>query len=120
MARTGPRCSPRARRKGIKVVASERFQRSDSSVTAQGLKVLMAKPDAVLIAAPGTPAVLPQITLYDQGYKGKFYQTHGAALPEFLKLGGKKVEGTVLAASLMLVLDQVPTATRPRRSPSTT
>ncbi|WP_398307748.1 ABC transporter substrate-binding protein [Zoogloea sp.] len=96
-----------AGRKGIKVVASERFQRSDSSVTAQGLKLLMAKPDAVLIAAPGTPAVLPQITLHDQGYKGKFYQTHGAALPEFLKLGGKKVEGTVLAASLMLVLDQV-------------
>lgn len=96
-----------AGRKGIKVVATERFQRSDSSVTAQGLKVLMARPDAVLIAAPGTPAVLPQITLYDQGYRGKIYQTHGAALPEFLKLGGKKVEGTVLAASLMLVLDQV-------------
>lgn len=96
-----------AGRKGIKVVATERFQRSDSSVTAQGLKVLMAKPDAVLIAAPGTPAVLPQITLYDQGYRGKVYQTHGAALPEFLKLGGKKVEGTVLAASLMLVLDQI-------------
>lgn len=96
-----------AGRKGIKVVASERFQRSDSSVTAQGLKVLMSKPDAVLIAAPGTPAVLPQITLYDQGYRGKVYQTHGAALPEFLKLGGKKVEGTVLAASLMLVLDQI-------------
>jgi len=96
-----------AGRKGIKVVASERFQRSDSSVTAQGLKVLMSKPDAVLIAAPGTPAVLPQITLHDQGYRGKVYQTHGAALPEFLKLGGKKVEGTVLAASLMLVLDQI-------------
>ncbi len=96
-----------AGRKGIKVVATERFQRSDSSVTAQGLKVLMARPDAVLIAAPGTPAVLPQITLHDQGYRGKIYQTHGAALPEFLKLGGKKVEGTVLAASLMLVLDQV-------------
>lgn len=96
-----------AGRKGIKVVATERFQRSDSSVTAQGLKVLMSKPDAVLIAAPGTPAVLPQITLYDQGYRGKVYQTHGAALPEFLKLGGKKVEGTVLAASLMLVLDQI-------------
>jgi branched-chain amino acid transport system substrate-binding protein len=102
-------------------VASERFQRSDSSVTAQGLKLLMAKPDAVLIAAPGTPAVLPQITLVDQGYKGKFYQTHGAALPEFLKLGGKKVEGTVLAASLMLVLDQVSDSPPVEaRSPSTT
>jgi len=60
------------------------------------------------VAAPGAASVLPQTTLFDQGYKGKFYQTHGAALPDFLKLGGKKVEGTVLAASLMLVLPEMP------------
>lgn len=97
-----------AEKRGIKIVANERFQRQDTSVAAQALKVFSAKPDAVLIAAPGTPAVLPQLALVDRGYKGKFYQTHGAALPEFLTLGGKKVEGTILAASLMLVLDQVP------------
>jgi len=68
----------------------------------------MAKPDAVLVAAPGSSAVLPQTTLFDQGYKGQVYQTHGAALPPFLQLGGRKVEGTILAASLMLVIDEVP------------
>ena len=99
-----------AEKKGIKVVASERFQRQDTSVAAQALKLMVAKPDAVLIAAPGAPAVLPQLALADRGYKGKYYQTHGAALPDFLKLGGKKVEGTILAASLMLVIDQVPDA----------
>ena len=88
--------------------ASERFQRQDTSVTGQSLKVLASRPDAVLVAAPGSAAVLPQTTLFDQGYRGQMYQTHGAALPDFLKLGGKKVEGTILAASLMLVLDQVP------------
>jgi branched-chain amino acid transport system substrate-binding protein len=36
------------------------------------------------------------------------YQTHGAALPAFLQLGGNKVDGTILAASLMLVIDEVP------------
>jgi branched-chain amino acid transport system substrate-binding protein len=97
-----------AAKKGIKLVASERFQRQDTSVTAQALKVLSARPDAVLIAAPGAPAALPQIALAERGYKGKFYQTHGAALPDFLKLGGKQVEGTILAASLMLVLDEIP------------
>lgn len=96
-----------AAKRGIKLLASERFQRQDTSLTAQGLKILSASPDAVLIAAPGSSSVLPQTTLYDQGYRGKVYQTHGAALPDFLKLGGKKVEGTILAASLMLVLDQV-------------
>ncbi|UXY55624.1 ABC transporter substrate-binding protein [Pseudomonas tohonis] len=93
---------------GIKVVANERFQRQDTSVTGQSLKVLAARPDAVLVAAPGSSAVMPQTTLFDQGYRGQMYQTHGAALPDFLKLGGKKVEGTILAASLMLVLDEVP------------
>ncbi|WP_271408734.1 ABC transporter substrate-binding protein [Pseudomonas sp. Q1-7] len=93
---------------GIKLVANERFQRQDTSVTGQSLKVLASRPDAVLVAAPGSAAVLPQTTLFDQGYRGQMYQTHGAALPDFLKLGGKKVEGTILAASLMLVLDQIP------------
>ncbi|MCK9260553.1 MAG: ABC transporter substrate-binding protein [Azoarcus sp.] len=92
---------------GIKIVASEKFQRSDSSVTGQALKLIGAKPDAVLVTAPGGPSVLPQTTLFDMGYKGQMYQTHGAALPDFLKLGGKKVEGTILAASLMLVLPEI-------------
>ncbi|ALM84668.1 ABC transporter substrate-binding protein [Bordetella sp. N] len=93
---------------GLRIVAQERYQRNDSSVTGQALKVLSARPDAVLVAATGAAAVLPQVTLVDKGYKGHFYQTHGAALPDFLKLGGKKVEGTVLAASLMLVLPEMP------------
>lgn len=97
-----------AEKNGIKIVANERYVRFDSSVTGQALKILAANPDAVLVAAPGAASVLPQKTLSDQGYKGKFYQTHGAALPDFLKLGGKQVEGTILAASLMLVLPEIP------------
>lgn len=96
-----------AEQNGIKIVASEKFQRSDSSVTGQALKIIGAKPDAVLVTAPGGPSVLPQITLFDMGYKGQMYQTHGAALPDFLRLGGNKVEGTILAASLMLVLPEI-------------
>jgi branched-chain amino acid transport system substrate-binding protein len=96
-----------AARNNIKVVASERYLRTDTSVTAQTLKIMAAQPDVVLVAAPGGPTVLPQTTLYDQGYKGQIYQSHGAALPAFLQLGGKKVEGTILAASLMLVLPEI-------------
>lgn len=97
-----------AEKHGIKIVATEKFQRSDNSVTGQALKVIAAKPDAVLIAAPGGPSVLPHTTLADMNYAGQIYQTHGAALPDFLRLGGNKVEGTILAASLMLVLDEMP------------
>jgi len=97
-----------AAKAGIKIVASERFSRADTSVTGQALRILAANPQAVLVAAPGAASVLPEKTLVDQGYKGQFYQTHGAALPSFLKLGGKEVDGTILAASLMLVLPEIP------------
>ncbi len=96
-----------AAKAGIKIVASEKFLRTDTSVTAQSLKLIAASPDAVLVAAAGGPTVLPHTTLVDSGYKGQIYQTHGAALDAFLKLGGKKVEGTILAASLMLVLPEI-------------
>ncbi len=45
---------------------------SDTTVTAQVLKLMTAKPDAVLIAGSGTPAALPQKTLVERGYTGKF------------------------------------------------
>ena len=93
---------------GISIVANERYARNDQSVTGQVLKLMAAKPDAVLIAAVGGPAVLPQATLYDQGYKGKIYQTHAVATDDFIKLGKEKVEGTILAAGSMLVIDDVP------------
>ena len=42
----------------LKIVASERFQRNDTSVTGQVLKIMAAKPDAVLIGGAGTPSAL--------------------------------------------------------------
>lgn len=97
-----------AEKAGIRIVASERYARTDQSVTGQALKLIAAKPDAVLIAAVGGPAVLPQATLFDQGYKGRVYQTHAVATEDFIKLGKEKVEGTVLAAGPMLVIDEIP------------
>ncbi|OAL76683.1 branched-chain amino acid ABC transporter substrate-binding protein [Acinetobacter sp. SFB] len=93
--------------KGIKITQKESFQRQDTSLTGQALKLIAGKPQAILIAAPGGAAVTPQVALYDRGYRGQIYQTHGAALDQFLKLGGKKVDNTILAASLMLVINEI-------------
>ena len=92
---------------GVRVIATERYGRTDASVTGQALKLIAAKPDAILIAAVGGPAVLPQATLRDSGYKGTIYQTHAVATDDFIKLGKDKVEGTVLAAGPMLVIDEI-------------
>ncbi|MBT9507606.1 ABC transporter substrate-binding protein [Rhodoferax sp.] len=94
--------------KNIQIVANERYNRTDTSVTGQVLKIVSAKPDAVLIAGSGTPAVLPQRALKERGYNGKFYQTHGVANNDFLRVGGKDVEGTFLPAGPVLVAAQLP------------
>jgi len=92
----------------IKLVGNERFNRTDTSVTGQVLKILAAKPDAVLIGGAGTPAALPQKSLKEKGYKGVIYQTHGVANADFLRVCGKDCEGTVLPAGPVLVADQLP------------
>jgi len=94
--------------KGIKMGAVERYNRTDTSVTGQILKILSTNPDAVLIAGSGTPAVLPQATLVERGYKGHIYQTHGAANKDFLRVGGKNVEGAVMPVGPILVAEQLP------------
>ncbi len=97
-----------AEAKGIKVTAVESFQRNDTSVTGQALKLISANPDAILIAGSGTPAVLPQTTLIERGYKGKYYQTHGIANRDFLRVGGKNVEGTIFPVGPMLLAEDLP------------
>lgn len=97
-----------AAKAGIRITGTERYARNDQSVTGQVLKLVAGHPDAVLIAAVGGPAVLPQATLHDRGYRGTIYQTHAVATDDFIKLGKDKVEGTVLAAGPMLVIDEIP------------
>ena len=92
----------------IKLVGNERFNRTDTSVTGQVLKIIAAKPDAVLIGGAGTPAALPQKSLKEKGYKGAIYQTHGVANNDFLRVCGKDCEGTVLPVGPILVANQLP------------
>jgi branched-chain amino acid transport system substrate-binding protein len=101
----------------LKIVANERYGRADTSVTGQVLKIVAAKPDAVLIAGSGTPAAMPQVALKERGYTGRYYQTHGVANNDFLRVGGKNVEGTFLPAGPMLVAAQLPDS-NPIKKPS--
>jgi branched-chain amino acid transport system substrate-binding protein len=102
--------------KGLTIVANERYARADTSVTGQVLKIVAAKPDAVLVAGSGTPAVLPQRTLKERGYTGKYYQTHGVANNDFLRVGGKDVDGTLLPSGPVLVAAQLPDGHPVRKS----
>ena len=94
--------------RGLQIVANERYQRADTSVTGQALKLIAAKPDAILVAGAGTPSALPQKTLKERGYAGVMYQTHGVANNDFLRVCGADCEGTFLPAGPVLVAEQLP------------
>ena len=92
----------------LSVVAGERFARADTSVTGQILKILAANPDAVYIGGAGTPAALPHITLIERGYKGRIYHTHGTINRDFLRVGGKGIEGGIAPTGPVAVAEQLP------------
>jgi branched-chain amino acid transport system substrate-binding protein len=93
---------------GIRVVAEEKYNRNDASVTGQVLKLVAANPDAILIGASGTPGATPQKELVARRYKGRIYQTHGVANPDFLRVCGADCNGTLLPIGPMLVWEQLP------------
>ncbi len=97
-----------ADKNGIKVIAAERFARSDASVTAQALKLVAANPDAMLIVASGSGAAMPHMAVVERGFKGKIYQTHAAASRDLMRVGGKSVEGAYVVSGPAVIAEQLP------------
>ncbi len=100
--------TPALEKAGIKQVAVERFARTDTSVTPQALKLTSANPDAILVVASGSGAAMPHKGLVERGYKGKIYQTHAAATPDLMRIGGKDVEGGYVSSGPAVVAEQLP------------
>ena len=96
------------KRADISLVATERFARTDVSVTGQALKLVAAQPDAVLVVAAGSVAAMPELAIKERGYKGKVYQTHAAASQDLMRIGGKAVEGTFVVSGPAFVAEQLP------------
>jgi branched-chain amino acid transport system substrate-binding protein len=97
-----------AKEAGITITNVERFSRTDTSVTAQALKVVGSKPDAILVVASGGGAAMPHKALIDRGYKGKIYQTASAAARDYLRLGGKDVEGAFVVVGPTSLPESLP------------
>jgi branched-chain amino acid transport system substrate-binding protein len=93
---------------GYKVVTNERYARADTSVTGQVLKILAANPDAVVVGGSGTGGALPHVALVERGYKGRIYHNHGTVNREFIKVGGKNVEGAIAPTGPLMVPEDLP------------
>jgi branched-chain amino acid transport system substrate-binding protein len=92
----------------IKVVTNERYARADTSVAGQTLKIIAAHPDAVITGGSGTPGALPYLALAERGYKGGLYGTHALINPDFVRVGGKAVEGVICPTGPVIVAEQLP------------
>ena len=95
---------------GLKMVADERYARADTSVAGQALKLVAAKPDAVLVAGSGTGAALPQVALKERGFTGLIYQTHGAVTKDFIRISGAAAEGVIMASGPVMSPETQPDA----------
>src|SRR5499427_4721280 len=92
----------------IEVVTNERYARADNSVTGQTLKIIAARPDAVITGGSGTPGALPYLALAERGYKGGLYGTHALINPDFVRVGGRAVEGVIAPTGPVIVAEQLP------------
>lgn len=99
---------------GLQMVAEERYARADTSVAGQALKLVAAKPDAILVGASGTGAALPQIAVRERGFTGTVYHTHGAVTKDFIRIAGKSAEGVILPSGPLVVAELLPDS--PQRS----
>jgi branched-chain amino acid transport system substrate-binding protein len=95
---------------GIKILTNERYTRTDTSVTGQVLKIMAAKPDAVLLGGSATQGALPPLALAERGYKGPLYGTPALLNADFIRVGGKAVEGVLVSAGPVIVAEQLPDA----------
>jgi branched-chain amino acid transport system substrate-binding protein len=94
--------------KSVEVVTNERYARADTSVAGQVLKIVAARPDAVITGGSGTPGALPYIALSQRGFKGGLYGTHALINPDFVRVGGAAVEGVICPTGPVIVAEQLP------------
>jgi branched-chain amino acid transport system substrate-binding protein len=92
----------------IKILADERYARTDTSAEAQALKLISAHPQAIMMGNSATPAALPVIALRHRGFKGDIYGNHGIVSPAFIKVGGTAADGVIAVTSPLVVYDQLP------------
>ena len=95
---------------GIEVVTNERYARPDTSVAGQTLKIIAARPDAVITGGSGTPGALPYLALAERNFKGGLYGNHGLINPDFVRVGAQAVEGVIAPTGPVVVGEQLPDA----------
>ena len=92
----------------LKIVASERYPAQRHLGHRPDPQDHCRLPDAVLVGAAGTRPPCRRRPSKGKGFQGLIYQTHGVANNDFLRVGGRDVEGAFLPVGPMVVAAQLP------------
>jgi hypothetical protein len=87
---------------GIRLVANDRYNRFDTSLTGQAPRerprLKAAAPDAIVVAGVAAAALRP-MQLAGVGYAGWNYHTYGVATDDFILTRGRKADGAVMGGT---------------------
>jgi len=93
---------------GVKMIASESFNRKDVDMTPQLVKVKDKNPDVIICWTIGPAGGIVAKNKKRLGMKQPLFQCHGQCDPIFLKVAGDAAEGVMMPATKVYVADQLP------------
>jgi branched-chain amino acid transport system substrate-binding protein len=102
-------CLKVAEKHGVQIVADESYGAGDTDMTAQLTKIKnTAGVQAVLNCGFGQGPAIVTKNYRQLGIATPFYQSHGVASKQYVKLSGEASEGVRLPAAALLVADTLP------------
>ena len=92
----------------VKVGLVERYNRADTTILSQVLRIVASRPDAVIVGATSSSATEPQRFLVERGFRGPIYHTQAAATADFIRAAGASAATALLPVALPIVAEQLP------------
>ena len=92
---------------GIKIVAAESFQATDSDMTAQLINIKTAAPDAIICWTIGKAGSIVAKNVKQLGIQVPLFQCHGLPDPKYIELAGKASEGNIMPSTKLMVVSQL-------------
>ncbi len=92
---------------GIKIVAAESFQATDSDMTAQLINIKTASPDAIVCWTIGKAGSIVAKNVKQLGIQAPLFQCHGLPDPKYIELAGKASEGNIMPSTKLMVASQL-------------
>lgn len=97
-----------AQANGLNILLKEKFEATDTDMTAQLAKVKASQAQATVVWAIPPAASIVTKNFRDLGIKMPLIQTHGIGNKKFLELAGTAANGVVAPMGKLLVAEQLP------------